>query len=389
MCWCWKGGHLTVTDFNPTQDFLGLSGSLTAPGTGANAVTLTQSGLNTLVRSSSGQLLATLLNTDASRIGPTSFTPNLVPQIQPPAPVISVGNRINTGINDGPQGDRIGALVPTTSVTGEANANGPANSANTLIATPFGDLIFGRGGNDTIEGLGGNDTLFGNEGSDFLFGGDGDDSLDGGQGNDVLDGGAGNDTLLGGEGNDSLSGGFGNDSVMGGAGNNTLVGGSGDDVLIGTGVLDTFRFETATTNGLDTLTGFGNGLLDFTSENALGAFRGVATESVAAFVSAANAAIGNANILVLNGAGLFANNAAGLTGLGLNLGTTGKVAAIYSSAASGAPARIAIATLGSNGAIANAIDVAVLDGVALNDLGNTNTALVPTATRFVLALPPI
>jgi Ca2+-binding RTX toxin-like protein len=176
---------------------------------------------------------------------------------------------------------------------------------------------------------------------------------------------------------------------MGGAGNNTLVGGPGDDALIGTGVLDTFRFETATTNGLDTLTGFGNGLLDFTAENATGAFRGVPTESVAAFVSAPTTAIGNANILVLNGPGLFANNAAGLTGLGLNLGTTGKAAVVYSSAASGVPARIAIATLGSTGAIASAIDVAVLNGVALNDLGNTNTDLVPTASRFVLAFPPI
>ncbi|MGQ9866775.1 MAG: calcium-binding protein [Pseudanabaenaceae cyanobacterium] len=382
------GGTLTVLDFNPAQDFLGLSSPLTAPGTGANAVTLTQSGANTLVLSSTGQLLATLSNTDATRIGLTGFTPNLVPQTQPPAPVISVGNRINTGSNDGPQSDRIGAVVPTTPVTGEANANGPANSPNTIVATPFGDVIFGRGGNDTLEGLGGNDTLFGNEGNDFLFGGDGEDSLEGGQGNDVLDGGAGNDTLLGGEGNDSLQGGTGNDSLMGGAGNNTLVGGPGDDVLIGMGVLDTFRFETVATNGLDTLTGFGNGLLDFTAENAGGAFRGNPVESVAAFVSAPTTAIGNANILVFNGAGLFANNAAGLTGLGLNLGTTGKVAAIYSSAASGSPARIAIATLGSTGAIASAVDVAVLNGVALNDLGNTNTDLVPTASRFVLALPP-
>ncbi|HAN46004.1 MAG TPA: hypothetical protein DCQ32_05575 [Cyanobacteria bacterium UBA8156] len=381
------GGTLTVTDFNPTQDFLGLSSPLTAPGTGANAVNLSQSGSNTLVRSGTGLLLATLLNTDANRIGTTGFTPNLVPQTQPPAPAITVGNRINTGINDGPQSDRLGALVPSTPVTGEANANGSANSPNTIVATPFGDLIFGRGGDDTIEGLAGNDTLFGNEGNDFLFGGDGDDSADGGQGNDVLDGGAGNDTLLGGEGNDSLSGGNGNDSLLGGAGNNTLVGGTGDDALIGTGVLDTFRFETATTNGLDTLTGFGNGLLDFTAENTVGVFRGVPTESVAAFVSASTTAIGNANILVLNGAGLFANNAVGLTGLGLNVGTTGKVAAIYSSAASGTPARIAIATLGNNGAIASAVDVAVLTGVALNDLGNTNTALVPTASRFVLALP--
>ena len=75
----------------------------------------------------------------------------------------------------------------------------------------LGDLIDGKGGNDTITGL---------DGSDWLYGGAGRDTIYGMGGHDVLDGGAGNDRLYGGTGNDVLrpdSGGTGDDFMDGGA----------------------------------------------------------------------------------------------------------------------------------------------------------------------------
>lgn len=91
-------------------------------------------------------------------------------------------------------------------------------------------------------------------------------TVTGGEGNDSITGGAAADTINGGKGNDTITiSGTGADTVRGGEGNDTIVlGGAGTD--------DQVMFEaTATTNGVDTITGFaaGNaaaadvGLLDF------------------------------------------------------------------------------------------------------------------------------
>ena len=48
-----------------------------------------------------------------------------------------------------------------------------------------GELLFGRGGNDSLTGLGGEDTLVGSRGDDTLIGGGGADELRGGDGNDL------------------------------------------------------------------------------------------------------------------------------------------------------------------------------------------------------------
>jgi len=80
--------------------------------------------------------------------------------------------------------------------------------------TPFGDTIWGLGGDDTLAGLGGGDTIEGGTGNDTLVGG-GNDTLVGG-GNDTVFGEAGNDVIIGGtgEGDDVLNGGPGTDTVV-------------------------------------------------------------------------------------------------------------------------------------------------------------------------------
>jgi Ca2+-binding RTX toxin-like protein len=151
---------------------------------------------------------------------------------------------------------------------------------------PWGDLIYGMGGNDTITVGGGDSMLYGGTGNDWMQGGSNNDYLNGGAGNDIMDGGLGidwadyqdatggvtvdlalttaqntgsmgfdtlshfeviagsafndvlkaanigstiygflgNDLLIGRAGNDLLNGGVGNDTILGGAGNDTLVG---------------------------------------------------------------------------------------------------------------------------------------------------------------------
>jgi Ca2+-binding RTX toxin-like protein len=169
------------------------------------------------------------------------------------------------------------------------------NNSETIGGTPFGDVIFAGGGNDTVNGFGGNDQLLGEGGQDVLIGGAGADFLDGGSsdletasysaspagvavnlqsgtgsggdaegdtlqniervvgsdfidfltgdggdndlyghaGNDVLNGGGGTDFLFGQEGNDMIKGAGGSDSLWGDEGNDTINGGDGDDRLWG------------------------------------------------------------------------------------------------------------------------------------------------------------
>jgi len=117
------------------------------------------------------------------------------------------------------------------------------------------DLIFGGEGNDTLNGNNGNDLLVGGEGNDILNGGEGNDVLVGESGNDQLNGGDGNDGLYGGSGSDTLTGGAGNDTLDGGSGDDSLYGGAGNDLIqLGSGGDDRVYFETAATNGVDTIT---------------------------------------------------------------------------------------------------------------------------------------
>ena len=117
--------------------------------------------------------------------------------------------------------------------------------------------VFGGSANDFITGNAANNGLYGNGGNDTLNGGDGNDYLDGGDGNDLLKGGNQNDVLIGGLGDDFLLGEAGNDILNGGDGFNALTGGLGDD---------TYQFNPATTNQIDTvveLVGEGTDTLNF------------------------------------------------------------------------------------------------------------------------------
>jgi Ca2+-binding RTX toxin-like protein len=129
-------------------------------------------------------------------------------------------------------------------------------SADVLVGTSAGDLVFGFAGTDYIVAGGGADIVRAGEGDDFvsgqggndvLWGDDGDDDLLGDDGNDIIDGEEGDDNLFGGSGNDLLSGGAGGDTVFGGAGNDLFKGSlnDGNDTYYGG--------EMGEDSGLDTL----------------------------------------------------------------------------------------------------------------------------------------
>src|SRR3972149_11129400 len=129
----------------------------------------------------------------------------------------------------------------------------PAQAACVPSPTGGDDVIVCEAANDNVNVLGGNDAVWGGAGNDTLGGGNGDDSLQGEDGNDALTGGNGADTLTGGNGTDSLTGNAGNDILLGGQGN------------------DTYRFNTNSALGTDTLTesaGGGTDLVNFAGSNA-------------------------------------------------------------------------------------------------------------------------
>jgi Ca2+-binding RTX toxin-like protein len=155
--------------------------------------------------------------------------------------------------------------------------NGTSRSDTISATAPFGDGLFGLGGNDRLNGSSGWDALFGGAGDDRLFGNGGDDWLNGGAGNDIINGGTGIDTAdysdaaggitlnlaltgsqrTGGAGTDTVTnveningsafsdrltgnafsnqidGNADNDSLFGMAGNDILTGGLGDDLIDG------------------------------------------------------------------------------------------------------------------------------------------------------------
>jgi len=85
---------------------------------------------------------------------------------------------------------------------------------------------------DQIEGLTGsayNDHLTGNQLENAIFGAGGDDIAFAGAGHDKIEGGDGHDWLDGGTGNDLLDAGDGNDSIVGRTGADEIIGGDGDD----------------------------------------------------------------------------------------------------------------------------------------------------------------
>lgn len=164
---------------------------------------------------------------------------------------------------------------------------------------PWGDLIYGMGGNDRITVAGGDSFLYGGTGDDWMLGGSNNDLLNGGAGNDVMNGGLGIDWVdyqdatggvtvdlarttaqnTGSMGFDTLSnfemiagsafadvlkaasigstiyGFLGNDLLTGRAGADLLNGGVGDDSISGGGGNDTIVPEDWASIGNDTVDG--------------------------------------------------------------------------------------------------------------------------------------
>lgn len=98
--------------------------------------------------------------------------------------------------------------------------------ADTILGSPFADLIQGD-----LD----NDLLFGNDGADHLNGMDGNDEIHAGAGHDYLLGGADLDVLFGDDGNDFVRGQGSADTLSGGAGNDFIDGEEGDNTLVETG----------------------------------------------------------------------------------------------------------------------------------------------------------
>jgi Ca2+-binding RTX toxin-like protein len=241
---------------------------------------------------------------------------------------------------------------------------------DTITGNTLNNVINGGGGNDTIDGGAGNDTITGGSGDDLLIGGAGNDTYrfdtDSAQGSDTINesgggidtldfsatttravsidlsnaapqvvnagltltlsaggtienvtGGALGDTLTGNSLNNVINGGAGNDTIDAGAGNDTITGGSGNDVLVGGAGNDTYRFDTDSAQGSDTINESGGGIdtLDFSATT---------TRAVNIDLSNAAAQVVNANLTLTLSAGDAIENVTGgalddtLTGNSLN-----------------------------------------------------------------------
>lgn len=115
---------------------------------------------------------------------------------------------------------------------------------DSVIGSPFADVLTGGDGDDTIDGRDGNDTLTGSFGNDTLISGRGVNKIYDGWGDDVIDfsknsvaitftAQGGNNKVIGTGASDNITGGPGDDSLYGGKGNDYLFGGDGWDHLYG------------------------------------------------------------------------------------------------------------------------------------------------------------
>ncbi|MBL8338309.1 MAG: Ig-like domain-containing protein, partial [Rhodoferax sp.] len=154
-------------------------------------------------------------------------------------------------------------------------------SIESVLGSPFADLLAGAGNGELLDGGAGNDGIYAAGGQDTLIGGAGVDTLDGGAGVDTADYSAAPagvtaelwrsyalndghgaqdalwnievligsdyaDLLAGGANDEAFVGGSGADGVYAAGGNDTLAGGTGRDTLDGGAGFDTADYSAAT-----------------------------------------------------------------------------------------------------------------------------------------------
>jgi Ca2+-binding RTX toxin-like protein len=176
-----------------------------------------------------------------------------------------------------------------------------------------------------FDGFIGNLTLTGFAADETITGATGDDVLSGADGNDVLIGLAGNDTLDGGNGDDVLFGGTGNNTLIGGAGSDTA---SYSDAAVGVTVNLELLGAQATGTGSDTLSGI---------ENLTGsAFDDTLTGDASA--NRIDGGAGNDTLVGGDGDDVLR----GGTGNNTLIGGAGIDTAVYSDAAAGVTANLAL-----------------------------------------------
>ena len=181
-----------------------------------------------------------------------------------------------------------------------------------------------------------------------------------------------------------INGSTGDEYITGSALAETITGGAGNDVIGGTDytsgvasdtVADKIVFNTAATNGIDTIylgvvTGAAiDDILDFTANSA---FIGTETESIVVIddldvtSTVATSLSSSNNILILTGD--YFDDALALTTATTIFGdcATGNVLIIYAASSTG-NSRIAVATLSADGDVTAATDVAILVGLTVTE----------------------
>jgi Ca2+-binding RTX toxin-like protein len=172
---------------------------------------------------------------------------------------------------------------------------------------------------------------------------------------------------------DALVGSNGADTIVSGTGNDTITGGVGaDSITLTAGGTDDLIFNTAATNGIDTVIGFTTTAddMDFGLQGAAAAFLNSGTVAITNVTATGTAGAANDNVLALDVdvTALQFADAAALQAATLTIGSgiatpAAQAIVIYGSAAAPAESRVAVATVAAGGGFTAVTDVAILKAV--------------------------